>query len=67
MGTRAIEISVGAFVLSAILALAFLVIKVSGISLDTSSQVHTVIARLTMYRVYGNDLRLPWLVLQLDE
>ena len=45
MGTRAIEISVGAFVLSAILALAFLVIKVSGISLDTSSQVHTVIAR----------------------
>lgn len=45
MGTRSIEVSVGAFVLSAILALAFLVIKVSGISLDTNAEVHTVIAR----------------------
>ena len=45
MGTRSIEVSVGAFVLSAILALAFLVIKVSGISLDTNAEAHTIIAR----------------------
>ena len=60
MGTRSIEVSVGAFVLSAILALAFLVIKVSGISLDTNAEVHTVIARfddVSGLRERSKDLR----------
>jgi len=45
MHMRTIEISVGAFVLAGILALIFLAVKVSGVSLTTDRASYTVLAR----------------------
>lgn len=45
MHMRTIEISVGAFVLAGILALIFLAVKVSGISLTTDRSSYTILAR----------------------
>tara|TARA_A100001037_G_scaffold43356_1_gene34322 strand:- start:121 stop:585 length:465 start_codon:yes stop_codon:yes gene_type:complete len=45
MQMKTIEISVGIFVLSAILALVFLVVKVSGISLEQNSDSYVIKAR----------------------
>jgi phospholipid/cholesterol/gamma-HCH transport system substrate-binding protein len=45
MHIRTIEISVGAFMLAGILALVFLAVKVSGISLDADRGSYTVVAR----------------------
>ena len=45
MHIRTIEISVGAFMLAGILALVFLAVKVSGISLDADRGSYSVVAR----------------------
>lgn len=45
MHMRTIEISVGAFVLAGILALVFLAVKVSGISLTSDQAGYTLLAR----------------------
>lgn len=44
MRIRMIEITVGAFMLAGILALAFLAIRVSGVNLDRSDDVYRVVA-----------------------
>ena len=45
MHMRTIEISVGAFVLAGVLALIFLAVKVSGVSLTRDAGTYTVLAR----------------------
>ena len=45
MRMRTIEISVGAFVLAGILALVFLAVKVSGVSLSSDRESYRVLAR----------------------
>lgn len=45
MRMRSIEISVGAFLLAGALALVFLVVRVSGINLDTNEGTYTLLAR----------------------